>query len=1321
MFDSAFALHSGPRRWVALLAIGAVLAALLTGAQALLVPPRAEAVVDCGTGAQYTRVSGDTCYFETQSSGSWTKPAWVTTYSVNLVGGGGGGSAVFSTGPTFDPQWGNSGAAGALAQNASATASSISFTIGVGGSAGASILAGGNGGSSTVSTLSLTATGGAGSSDGNWWNCNFSNPASHNGGRGAKPGPLSGTSWGTSGWGGISQNNGSCPTNGGPTSSNGEAGQAGGIQIIFSAAPAPQNTVAPSFTGTPAFKSPAEVLTGNQGTWNDFGSTATYTYLWQSQTGCTGSWSDAAGSTKALLNYTIVSGDVSNCLRVQVTATNAYGATTATSSASLQVTAVPVFTASSPPVIADVGYPFNGAAGGYAFQASGGRITYSLSPSTYNAAASPTGLPATLTINGSTGAVSGTPASGEEGVYTYQVVATNDSGSATTATLTLTVSDGTPAEISITTQPVGGMASGTALTTQPVVELKDSGGRRIAQPLVIVATSSGGTLGGTTSVTTSAGIASFTNLTLAGLANTNYTLTFTNSSLTSISNAIQVTPGAVSSISITTQPVAGAASGSLLATQPVVRLLDAQGNLIDDRSSTVTVTSELAAGGAGGSVGGTTSRATSTGIATFTNLTFGGLVGTSYKLKFTSGAVTQLSSSIANTLAGPPAQLSIQTQPTLTGAQLVGSAFNTQPVVIILDAGGNATTSMATVTATASGGTLGGTAAVAAVSGTATYSGLTFAGLVSTPYGLTFSSSGLTSVTSTSFQFGAGMFGPVSTSVTTITASPTTRPADGTSTSTITVQAMDAGGNNLTTSQGTVALSVTSGTLGSVTDNSNGTYSATYTVPTSRGSGSAVVSGTLAGTALSSTATIGLFTTQTITFAQPANVLLGTLPYQLPATATSGLPVSFSLGAGTTSSACTVTSAGIVTISAVGDCQIQADQAGDSTYWAAPQVVRTYAVEATTPTAPFITSVAEGNGQATVAFIAPGFNGGATITNYEWSTDGTTWTALSPVDATSPVTIPGLVNDTAYTVSLRAVNSAGPGLASSTSPSFSPRAIGGTTVTATTTTPSAPRNPQVLAEPSTTAMVSWQEPRTDGGATITSYTVSVSPAGTCSASIAASSRVGSCSVSGLTPGVTYTFTIQAVNSNGSGDAATVTYTVPGGSAGGGGGSRLFTLTLEASPGTCLVSSLTASAGSWVALPTEVECEAVGARLTGWQPLHSSAFFAPGSSVQVTADNTLRALWEPVGLGSGTGTETMAKGRIRLVFWSGNGKTVRVGQSKDLAGRRAVFSIVTRDARKVTPATIAAARALAAEHGGVYVGVVRGDWWVTPRIVAAYRS
>ena len=1079
----------------------------------------------------------------------------------------------------------------------------------------------------------------------------------------------------------------------------------------------PQNTAIPSFTGTAAFKTPAEVLTGVAGTWNTFGITpTTYAYLWQSLPSCTGSsWTDAAGSTKTQSNYTIVSGDVGNCLRLQVTATNTYGSTSAESAQSEQVTTTPVFTAQSPPVIADAAVTSPSAPGyfaGYTFAASGNRIAY-----TIDSSGSLTGLPTGMSIIASTGAITGTPNAGTAGVYTYRVVATNASGSATTATLTLTISNGTPAQITIATQPVGGMASGTALTTQPVVELKDSSGRLIAQPQAIVATASGGTLGGTTSVTTVNGVSTYTNLTLAGLTNTNYTLTFTRSSVTAVSNAIQVMSGALASISVTTQPVAAAAAGDLLATQPVVTLRDAQTNVIDDRSSTVVVTSELASGGAGGALGGTTTLTTTTGVATFTNLTFGGTVSTNYKLKFTSGAITALSGNISNTQAGAPTQLFIQTQPTIGGTDVVGSAFATQPVVRILDAGGNLTTSTATVTATASGGTLSGTTSIPAVAGTATYTDLSFAGLVSTPYTLTFASTGLTSATSSSFQYGAGRFGPVSLTISTITASPTSRPADGSSTSGITVQTKDAGGNNLTTSQGPVTLATTAGSLGSVTNNNNGSYSATLTTPVGRGSGSAVVSGTLNGSALLSTATVSLFDAQTITFAQPANVPLGTLPYQLVASASSGLPVVFSLGSGTTNSACSVTAAGVVTINAVGSCEIQADQAGSAIYWPAPQVVRTYAVAATTPTAPFITSVTEGNGQATVAFTPPGFDGGATITNYEYSLDGgVNWTPLSPTDALSPVTIPSLTNLTGYQVSLRAVNSAGAGLASSASPAFTPRASGGTTVTAATTTPSAPRNPETLSQSEGAVTVSWQEPQSNGGATITSYTVEVAPSGTCTATIAATSRVGSCTIGGLVPGRAYTFTIRAVNSNGAGTAAVISYLVPGGP----GPAPTITLTLDPNGGTCTVGSISGPATSWGALPSASQCSRTSAILTGWKPVYSTTLYAPGTQVQFIDNNTLRAVWlTSQGPASTPGASVTPRGQVRWVVWTADGKHVRAGRPKEMLAHHPVVTIVTRDSAKVTRQQIDTARSMAREYEGVYAGVVRANWWNRPRIVAAY--
>jgi len=70
------------------------------------------------------------------------------------------------------------------------------------------------------------------------------------------------------------------------------------------------------------------------------------------------------------------------------------------------------------------------------------------------------------------------------------------------------------------------------------------------------------------------------------------------------------------------------------------------------------------------------------------------------------------------------------------------------------------------------------------------------------------------------------------------------------------------------------------------------------------------------------------------------------------------------------------------------------------------------------PTAPTSLSAIEGNAQLTISFTAPSFNGGLNISNYQYalSTDsGSTygaWTALSPVDTTSPIVISGLTNGT---------------------------------------------------------------------------------------------------------------------------------------------------------------------------------------------------------------------------------------------------------------------------------------------------------------------
>jgi Fibronectin type III domain len=84
------------------------------------------------------------------------------------------------------------------------------------------------------------------------------------------------------------------------------------------------------------------------------------------------------------------------------------------------------------------------------------------------------------------------------------------------------------------------------------------------------------------------------------------------------------------------------------------------------------------------------------------------------------------------------------------------------------------------------------------------------------------------------------------------------------------------------------------------------------------------------------------------------------------------------------------------------------------------------------------------------------------------------------------------------------------------------------------------------------ASVSFDAPASDGGSTVTSYTVTSSPGG-----LTASGSSSPITVTGLTDGVDYTFTVTAANAAGTGPASAasniVTPTAAGGGAGGGGG------------------------------------------------------------------------------------------------------------------------------------------------------------------------
>lgn len=182
---------------------------------------------------------------------------------------------------------------------------------------------------------------------------------------------------------------------------------------------------------------------------------------------------------------------------------------------------------------------------------------------------------------------------------------------------------------------------------------------------------------------------------------------------------------------------------------------------------------------------------------------------------------------------GPAYKLVFVTQP--AGAK-AGVNFTTQPIVWVEDSNGNlVTTDLSSVKLAITGGT--GTSG-ASLSNTC--SGVETSGVVKfsncsidksgTGYTLTATDGALYPAVSTPFDVAAGAVGTVSASCSTVTASPTSVRANGTSTSTITVMLCDSNGNGVPNQ--TVVLSQGSGSSvispSSATTNASGV--ATFTV-----------------------------------------------------------------------------------------------------------------------------------------------------------------------------------------------------------------------------------------------------------------------------------------------------------------------------------------------------------------------------------------------------------------------------------------------------------------------------------------------------------
>ncbi|HET7188412.1 MAG TPA: Ig-like domain-containing protein [Gemmatimonadaceae bacterium] len=432
---------------------------------------------------------------------------------------------------------------------------------------------------------------------------------------------------------------------------------------------------------------------------------------------------------------------------------------------------------------------------------------------------------------------------------TAQITATSEgqSGSASIQVSAAPTSSA-PTQLVVAVQPAGAV-SGLALSTQPMVQVRDASGNLVsgATNSVTAALSSGsGTLSGTTTVAAANGLASFTNLRIDGVGP--HTLSFSATGLTAASATVTVsqTPA---SLSIQTQP-GGATTGSALATQPVVRILDNAGLLI--ANSALVVSSAIASGT--GTLSGGPATAVN-GVATFSNLRVDGTGSVS--LAFTTAAPALRATSASFPVAvGAAAKLTLTTQPAATATS--GVALSPQPAVQLRDAA-NSVVAQSGVVVTAAiasgGGTLGGTAtATTNASGVATFTNLSISGTAGART-LSFSATGLTGVTSSAIALSVPA--PPPTQVTISTQPAATAMSGSTLGQQPVLQLRDASNTAVAKSGVAVTAAIASGTGtlgGTKTATTNASGVATFTNLSITGSGSFTLSFTSPGlTAATST------------------------------------------------------------------------------------------------------------------------------------------------------------------------------------------------------------------------------------------------------------------------------------------------------------------------------------------------------------------------------------------------------------------------------------------------------------------------------------
>nr|WP_243848911.1 fibronectin type III domain-containing protein [Lysinibacter cavernae] len=167
-----------------------------------------------------------------------------------------------------------------------------------------------------------------------------------------------------------------------------------------------------------------------------------------------------------------------------------------------------------------------------------------------------------------------------------------------------------------------------------------------------------------------------------------------------------------------------------------------------------------------------------------------------------------------------------------------------------------------------------------------------------------------------------------------------------------------------------------------------------------------------------------------------------------------------------------------------------------------------------------------------VAWVAPANNGGSAITGYTVTVSNGSTVAASvntAASATSTI-VGGLTRGTSYTVTITATNAAGTSEVSAATPAQTLNVPAAVTATAALTGTNG-------------VTVTWATPATDGGSAITGYTVRLSTGGNVVDTATVAAGTLSATFSSLTPGASYTATVESANAVGSSTPSSATNAV----------------------------------------------------------------------------------------------------------------------------------------------------------------------------------